>query len=139
MSNNIDKKLHSIRFYNYYLINNSNSHRLTNNIDYGKNYDNSISNFKRYFNRKPMYFWMNQDVMSNDELPFIGQIGDELYLSSAYNGWELTNGILAGKVIADLIVKKSSDYKELFNPSRSNFSLFFSSFTGSFYYAKAYI
>lgn len=139
MAINIDKKLHSIRFYNDYLIYNSNSHRLTNNIDYGKNYDNSISEFKRHFNRKPMYFWMNQDVMSNDGLPFIGQIGDELYLSTAYNGWGMTNGTLAGKVIADLIIKKSSDYKELFNPSRSNFSLFFSSFTGSFYYAKAYI
>lgn len=136
---NIDKELHSIRYYNDYLIYTSNEQRLTNNIDYKKSYDKSINDFKYYFNKEPEFTWMNQDIVSNDHLPFIGEIKKDLYIATAFNAWGMTNGTISGKVIYDLISHKDSPYKKLFNPNRNNVILFINSFLGSFYYLKAYI
>ncbi len=136
---NIDKDLHSIRYYNNYLIYTSNEQRLTSNINYKKNYDKSIQDFKYYFNKEPEYTWMNQDIISNDYLPFIGEIKNDLYIATAFNAWGMTNGTISGKVIYDLIIHKDSPYKELFNPNRNNINLLINSFLGSFHYLKVYI
>ena len=82
---------------------------------------------------------MNQDIISNDKLPFIGKIKDNLYISTAYNTWGMTNATIGGKIISDLILDKDNKYKDLFNPTRINIPLIFNSFIGSFYYLKAYI
>ena len=58
-----------------------------------KNYQQSISDFKELFKTDVEYFWMNQDVMSLDKLPFIGKVKDNLYISTAYNTWGMTNGV----------------------------------------------
>lgn len=136
---NIDKDLHSIRYYNNYLIYTSNEQRLTSNIDYKTSYDKSIQDFKNYFNKEPEYTWMNQDIISNDYLPFIGEIKKDLYIATAFNAWGMTNGTISGKVIYDLISHKDSPYKELFNPNRNNINLLINSFLGSFHYLKVYI
>lgn len=136
---NIDKDLHSIRYYKNNLIYTSNSHKLTNNIDYQQNYKKSKYDTKKYFNANPEYSWMNQDIISHDNLPFIGAIEDNLYLATAYNAWGMTNGTIAAKVISDLILKHFSPYQELFNPKRNNLSLTVNSFLGTFSYLKVYI
>lgn len=51
----------------------------------------------------------------------------------------MTNGTIAGKVIADLIRNKETKYQELFDPMRSNVLLILSSFFGAFHYLKAYV
>lgn len=135
----IDSALHSIRFYNNYLIYASNKQRLTSKTDYKVGYMKSRKDFIKYFRVKPEYSFMNQDIMSNDQLPFIGMIRPGLYLATAYNAWGMTNGTIAGKVLADLLIKGKSKYQALFDPKRMNFSLFSSSFIGGFHYAKAYI
>lgn len=134
----IDNTLHSIRFYKDYLIYGSNKHRLTSKIDYKENYDKSREDFKKYFVVKPEYTWMNQDIVSNDELPFIGQIKDKMYLATAYNAWGMTNGTLAGKIISDSIQRNFNKYYSLFNPNRGNLSLYINSFLGVFHYGKGY-
>ena len=85
------------------------------------------------------YFWMNQDIISFDNLPFIGAISDNLYIATAFNSWGMTNGTISAKVISDLILNNNSPYKKLFNPNRINLNLVFSSFFGSFFYIFAYI
>ena len=136
---NIDKKLYSIRYYGNYLIYVGFDHRLTNKIDYSKNYDEVKNNFNKYFHKKPEYMWINQDIVSNDHLPFIGKIKDNFYISSAYGAWGMTNGTLGGKIIADLINNKENKYIKLFNPKRINLPLVFNSFIGVFHYLKSYI
>lgn len=136
---NIDKELYSLRYYKDNIIYGSNDHRLTSKIDYQKNYQKSKDNFIKYFNIKPTYLWMNQDIISNDKLPFIGKIKDNLYISTAYNTWGMTNATIGGKIISDLILNKDNKYKDLFNPTRINIPLIFNSFIGSFHYLKAYI
>lgn len=135
---NVDNNLHSIRFYDDYLIYGSNQQRLTSKLDYKKGYDNSRYDFKKYFGVDPSYTWMNQDIMSNDSLPFIGKISDHLYIATAYNAWGMTNGTLAAFMIAGMIKGGYYKYTNLFNPKRFNIPLLMESFLGSFHYMKAY-
>ena len=139
MAINVDKNLHSIRYYDKYLIYGSNNHKLTNKIDYKKNYDKSREDFYKYFKKKAIYTWMNQDIMSNDGIPFIGEIKKNLYISCGYNAWGMTNSFVASKLIYDFIIKKDNKYKSLFNPNRISFKLIFKSIISSFSYLKVYI
>lgn len=134
----IDKKLHSIRFYKNYLIYGSNEQKLTNHIDYKKNYDKSKSDFIKYFKKEPEFTWMNQDIVSNDSLPFIGEVKKNVYLATAYNAWGMTNATLAAFMIKNLLLQKENKYAEIFDPKRANKTLFYSSLLGSFFYLKAY-
>ena len=136
---NIDENLYSLRYYKNYLIYGSNDHRLTSKIDYQKNYQKSIEDFNNNFNKQPEYIWMNQDIISNDYLPFIGKLKDNLYISTAYNTWGMTNATIGAKIITDLILNRDNKYIELFNPKRINIPLIINSIIGSFHYLKAYI
>ena len=136
---NIDKKLHSIRYYDNYLIYTSNEHKLTNKTNYEKNYIQSIKDFKRYFNLNIEYNWMNQDIVSNDYLPFIGKIKNNFYILTSFNTWGMTNATIGAKIIADLINNKENAYQKLFNPNRINFTLIKNSFFNIFSYLKVYI
>ncbi len=135
---NVDNNLISIRYYRDYIIFGSNKHKLTSKIDYKENYDNSRKDFKNLFNIESLYTWMNQDIMSNDNLPFIGEIKDNLYISTAYNAWGMTNSTIGAKLIVDLISNNENKYKELFNPNRINSNLVIDSIINSFHYMKVY-
>ena len=136
---NIDKNLHSIRFHEDYLIYTSNEHKLTSKFNYKKNRKKSIKEFKKYFGNSPEYSWINQDIVSNDYLPFIGKVKNNLYVATAFNGWGMTNGTIAGKLIADLILKKENKYETLFNPRRMSMTLIINSIVESSSYLKAYL
>lgn len=64
--------------------------------------------------RKPDYMWSNIDVMTDDFLPYMGELKEGMYLATGYQTWGMTNGSLAGKVIGDLILKRYNRYSSLF-------------------------
>lgn len=134
---NIDSDLHSIRYYKNYLLYGSNRHRLTEKIDFGKNYDKSRSDFKRLFDKIPERTWDNQDIVSHDLLPFIGRFDSHLYVGTAYRGWGMTNCVLAGRIISSFILYHTALYQDLFSPTRMNLGLAINSFLGTFHYMKA--
>lgn len=139
---NIDKNLHSIRFYDDYIIYGSNKHRLTDKIDYEKHYQKSKSDFTNLFGIKPTYTWMNQDLIIGDKLPYIGRIHKDnpyLLVACGYQAWGMTNGTIAGKVISDLILDKDNPYTSLFSPQRKSLSLVKESLIDVFHYAKVYL
>lgn len=136
---NVDQELHSIRFYQDYLIYGSNKNRLTSKIDYQKNDEKSKEDYFTYFLEQPIYTWMNQDIMSNDLLPFIGKVKKNMYLLTAYNAWGMTNATIGAKLVCDLIQGRQSRYEKLFDPCRMNSTLFIESLLGSFHYMKAYM
>lgn len=138
---NIDNNLHSIRFYKDYIIYGSNSHRLTNKINYQENYLKSRSDFKRLFSKEPEYTWMNQDVMSNDYLPLIGRVNTNkhVFIATAFNAWGMTNATLAGNLLSDLVLNKENIYEDLFSPRQISMPSIINSFIGIFHYAKVYI
>lgn len=112
---NIEKPLKSIRYYNDYLLTvsssanlalASNSRKMVDDLEKNTN----ITNYD--------YVWSNYDLMTLDHLPLIGFIDEDLILSTGYNTWGNSNGILASTIIKDLIDNKYNIYKELFDPRR---------------------
>ena len=86
--------------------------------------DNDKNNFNELLKIKDNntdYIWSNKDIITNDLLPFIGSLNKEnnLLIGTGYNTWGMTNGSLAGQILADIILNKSNKYIELFNPLRS--------------------
>lgn len=136
---NIDKDLYSIRYYKDYLIYTSNNQKLTNSINYQKKYQKSVKDYRKFFKNNSLYSWMNQDIMSNDKLPIIGKIKDNLYISTAYNAWGMTNSVIGAKIISDLIEEKGNNYVNLFNPNRINIYLIFNGIISLLNYLKVYI
>ncbi len=67
------------------------------------------------------YLWSNNDVITSDNLPLIGRIykkDDTFLIATGYNTWGMTNSILSGRIISDIILKKNNPYIELFKPTR---------------------
>ena len=111
----------SIRNYQDYIIFLSNSHDVTCDVDDCKHFDElleKVSNLKI----RPDYLWSNIDVMTNDGLPYIGEIQEKMYIGTGYNTWGLANGVLAGKIISDTILREKNKYEKLFSPKRINMS-----------------
>lgn len=113
---NIDKPCISLRTYNYgnekqliYLYQSMPSANIK-DVKY---------NFQELINKGFNNVWSNKDIITYDYLPFIGKIKDSIYIATGYNTWGMTNGTLAGKVLADIIQEKSNSYINLFNPKRN--------------------
>ena len=101
---------------NNYKIYLSNSHNLCIKNDEIKEFNQLFSSNKE----KEEYAWSNKDIMTTDSLPFIGSINNAntLLIGTGYNTWGMTNSILAGKILADIILKRNNKYIKLFNPKR---------------------
>ena len=83
--------------------------------------NNDKENFDRILkHNNPDYVWSNKDIITDDYLPLIGAINKSktLLIGTGYNTWGMTNGSLAGKILADIILKNNNKYLELFNPLR---------------------
>ncbi len=109
---NIDKPTKSLRYHHNYLIYLYNSFKSANIKSVKDNFEelNKIDKFQ--------YMWSNNDIITNDYLPFIGRIKDNLFIATGYNTWGMTNGTLAGEIIKDLILEKENKYIKLFDPNR---------------------
>ncbi|HYH57503.1 MAG TPA: FAD-dependent oxidoreductase, partial [Anseongella sp.] len=77
---------------------------------------------KTRFNVRSIDFkWSSQYYEPADGLPYIGRLpgsSEALYVATGFSGNGMTFGSLAGRILADMIVKGNSPYQELFNPSR---------------------
>ena len=122
----ISKPTTSLRYYhnsdnsNNYLLLLKKSHNLGLDNNDNKNF-NYLSKYLEKYPGKVEYLWSNQDLITSDRLPYIGQIqknNNNLLIATGYNTWGMTNGTIAGQVIADIIQNKYNNYKELYNPLR---------------------
>ncbi len=73
--------------------------------------------------REVVAMWSAQDYQSPDLLPYIGRISgrSNIYVASGYHKWGLTNGTLAGNMLAELIDTGSCRYEGLYARTRSDF------------------
>ncbi len=72
---------------------------------------------------KVYHRWSTQDNFTADRLPYIGKITENInniYVATGFNGWGMSNGTMAGKLIADLISRRQNSYEEIFRPWRLN-------------------
>lgn len=121
-----DKPIYSIRYHTdnnkNYIIFAGNSHKSANYIDSNKKYEELILEFKKNFDSKIDYYFSNHDIMTFDNLAYIGRVNDNdntILLATGFNKWGMTNGSLAGLILSDIVLGKKNKYEELFNPKRS--------------------
>jgi len=117
------KPTHSLRYHTNkeknYILYSSGSHKITNHIDEEENYKSQIKKFKKELNLEVKYYFLNQDVMTDDGMPLIGRVNNSnLLIATGYNKWGMTNGTIAGKILSDIILNKENKYIELFNVHR---------------------
>lgn len=133
---NIDSKITSMRYYDNYYIMANNSHIPTNSDNYKKNF--IVSNNK--CKDKIEYSWSSHDIMTNDYMPYIGEVTSNIFIATGYNKWGLTNGFLAGKIISDLIQNKKNQYAKLFSFNRKgSISKSITSFKSNINTSKVYL
>ena len=120
---NIEKPTYSCRFYKennkIYQISLGSSHNIAFKQNDNKCFDKVIREFK--LNRCNIVDkYSNTDIITSDYMPLIGKIKNNMYISTGYNTWGMTNSILGAKIITNLIKNKQSEYSKLFNPKRIN-------------------
>ncbi len=86
---------------------------------------------------EPDYLWDAQDMMTFDQVPYIGQVSpsdDSLFIATGFNKWGLSSSLVAGQLLSDLLKQEHNEASALFSPSRTNFGkeLYFMLQTGGF-------
>ncbi len=115
----------SIRYHqdkNAYIIYAGESHKTDQAMDAKKEYEKLKKQMEDYLQVTPLYQWSTHDVMTNDGLPFIGRMekkNDHLLIATGFNKWGMTNGIIAGKILSDILLGKENEYEKIFDPNRS--------------------
>lgn len=89
------------------------------NLAFKNNEEENFQKLLKEINVQPIYIWSNKDIITNDYLPYIGELKDNMYIATGYNTWGMTNSAIAGKIISEMIIKKENKYQKLFDPRRS--------------------
>jgi glycine/D-amino acid oxidase-like deaminating enzyme/nitrite reductase/ring-hydroxylating ferredoxin subunit len=66
--------------------------------------------------------WSTQDGSSVDGIPYIGRLAPlsrNAYTATAFGKWGMTNGTLAGMIVADLVQGVEKEWAPLFDPHRA--------------------
>jgi glycine/D-amino acid oxidase-like deaminating enzyme/nitrite reductase/ring-hydroxylating ferredoxin subunit len=67
------------------------------------------------------YRWINEDYTPMDSAPFIGwssNTGDGYFVATGFDAWGISNGTVAGMIIADLATGKENPWLAIFDASR---------------------
>ncbi|WP_339157883.1 FAD-dependent oxidoreductase [Paenibacillus sp. FSL W8-0186] len=67
------------------------------------------------------YRWSTQDLVTIDEIPYIGAITaneDKVLVATGFAKWGMTNGTAAALMFRDLIMGHGNKYTDLYTPSR---------------------
>jgi glycine/D-amino acid oxidase-like deaminating enzyme/nitrite reductase/ring-hydroxylating ferredoxin subunit len=67
------------------------------------------------------YRWSTQDGMPTDHLPMIGTLTprtSRLFVATGFQKWGMTNGTIAGLLLADLIAGRENRWADRFSPHR---------------------
>lgn len=68
------------------------------------------------------FYWAAQDCMSLDEVPYIGNYSKstkDFYVASGFNKWGMTGAMTSAMLLCDMILGKSNEFADVFNPSRN--------------------
>ncbi|MED0656275.1 FAD-dependent oxidoreductase [Anoxybacillus ayderensis] len=68
-----------------------------------------------------LYRWSAQDLITLDNLPYIGPIRKSLphiLVATGYRKWGMTTSMVAARLLTDLALQKEHRYAHLFTPSR---------------------
>ncbi|UHA76257.1 FAD-dependent oxidoreductase [Paenibacillus sp. 481] len=71
--------------------------------------------------REVAYRWSAQDLVTLDNLPYIGHISSltpNVYVATGYRKWGMSTGTAAALLLRDLITGKENNYQALYTPAR---------------------
>lgn len=116
---------YSLRYYqdkdNIYQISLGESH----NTSVKQNDEYHFKRVKEIFKLKQsdiVMSYSNTDIITPDYIPYIGRLKDNIYIGVGYNTWGMTNGVVAAKIISDMILNKENEFKYIFDPNRITLS-----------------
>ena len=69
------------------------------------------------------YQWQAQDNDSTDRLPFVGplhMLAKHSYVATGFAGWGMTNGVMAGQLLAATIDGETLPWSSIYDPRRFN-------------------
>jgi len=119
---NTEKPVKSLRYNNDTIIMVGNSHIAGQKVNYKQKINSLIKESKKIDkNTEITNIWSNQDVLSIDYLPFIGQYSrftPNMFVQTAFHTWGMTNSHVASLLISREILNKKNPYKTLYNPLR---------------------
>lgn len=66
------------------------------------------------------YRWSTQDMVSSDQLPYIGQLtpNSQIYVATGFGLWGMTKGTLSGMILSDLILGNQNAWASLYDSTR---------------------
>lgn len=76
---------------------------------------------KMYPGAEVLKTWTEEDCISLDKIPYIGDfsdIMDNCYVATGFNKWGITSSNIAAKIITDKILGNESEYEDIFESSR---------------------
>ncbi len=68
------------------------------------------------------YRWSAQDYIAVDHVPYIGPItpkSDRILIATGFNKWGITSGAVAGMILRDAILGRTSPWSEAFDSTRA--------------------
>ncbi len=108
------------RKYGDYLIIGGYDTRTGNHHDAFTNLEKHV---KEYFPGSEIkYFWGNQDLVTLDNVPYIGYINShnqDILVATGFNLWGMTSSMISANLIRDLVIGIKNKYAILYKPYRS--------------------
>ncbi|MER3490873.1 MAG: FAD-dependent oxidoreductase [Mastigocladus sp. ERB_26_2] len=68
------------------------------------------------------YRWSTQDMVSFDQLPYIGKLtpfSKNVYVATGFSLWGMSKGTLAGMLLSDLILGRENNWLKLYDSTRT--------------------
>lgn len=65
--------------------------------------------------------WATQDVTTTDQVPYVGAFhpgSKHVYVATGFGGWGMSNGVMAGELLASTIAGEDLPWRELYDPRR---------------------
>lgn len=92
-------------------------------IGYGKHYDNLAAWTRAHFPfvEETEFKWSGQIIEPNDYMAYTGHntgLDKHVYINTGDSGNGLTHGVIAGRLLTDLIAGVDNPWAALYNPSR---------------------
>lgn len=75
---------------------------------------------KFYPNSKVKCMWANQDCVTLDEMPYIGNYGNlkNVFVTTGFNLWGMTGSMVGAQILKDIVCDKENEFAKTFCPSR---------------------
>lgn len=76
---------------------------------------------ERFPSAEVVYRWATQDTSTTDTVPYVGPFhpaAEHVYVATGFGGWGMSNGVMAGRLLAGLVTGDAPPWASLFDPRR---------------------